>query len=660
MVARMKRGFRLFITILCSVAVVYAQKMTPSLEQWVIVYSGIGLCAWCWGLVEGVVASIVTVSLSGFVLIPKGTFGGEDIVMLMFLLCLGIWISYTMEKYKQGIVRARDSLELEKAKGFLDSLLDNIPLLVFVKDAEELRFRNFNEYGIKLLDLKRDQILGKNDYDFFPDNEAKFFQEIDRKVLENGAVVDIPVEEITVPGRGKILLHTRKIPIFDENGNPLYLLGVSEDITEKMANEKKQAQLLQEEAARQERLRIREQDNILAQAISSLSGMMNYEEATMGLVKAVVPVIGDWAVISLINDEGVLVRTAGLHQDPEKQKYLDEFIRDFRPSEEDHDVQLALKEGTPTLRKHMSIEEMGQLPRNKRKLELYLAMGTTSWMILPVRTREGVLGVLGIARGSEREDFDDSDFSLAKEITHRASTILDNTRLFQSTQKAVRARDEFLSIASHELKTPITSLRMQLEMLLRPGRAPEISRPLINAVRQVDRLTLLVNDLLDVGRLESGKMHYHLDVVGIGDVLKEVTSAMLPQFLASGTDLQTSIEGNPHAYVDRYRMEQVIVNLLNNALKYGPGKPVQVSLTTNNKQVVLVVRDRGVGIAPEHIGKIFGKFERGGKVSSVAGLGLGLYITHEIVHAFKGSIEVKSSEGEWTEFTVLLPGASSH
>ena len=140
-------------------------------------------------------------------------------------------------------------------------------------------------------------------------------------------------------------------------------------------------------------------------------------------------------------------------------------------------------------------------------------------------------------------------------------------------------------------------------------------------------------------------------------LFRSVSTSMLPQFLSKGTVLFTEIDGNPFAFVDRYRMEQVIVNLLNNALKYGPGKPVHLSLTRRNSMVELKVRDRGVGISPEHITKIFGKFERGGKVSSVAGLGLGLYITREIVQAFKGTIEVASVEGEWTEFTVLLPGA---
>lgn len=657
MVARMKRGFCILISVILSAVAVYAQKMTPSLDQWVIVYLSICLIAWNRGMLEGVVSTVVSFGLAGLFLIPPDKFGAEDVVMLTFLTGLGFWISSTMEKYKRGRIQGRANVELEKAKGFLDTLIDNIPLLVFVKDAEDLRFRNFNEYGCRLLNVKREELIGKNDFDICSPEEAGKFQEHDRKVLETGNVVDIPVEELTVPGRGKILLHTRKIPILDENGKPLYLLGVSEDITEKIAREKRHALEIQEEAAKKERQKLRERESIVAQTISSLSGVLSYEEATTGLVRAVVPVLGDWAVISLLSDEGELLRRTGIHRDPGLQTELDEFIRHFPPSDEDADVQAAIREGKATLRKHISEAEMEQLPRAKRKLELYLRLGTSSWVIVPLRTRDGILGVLGIARGKDREGFDELDFTLAQEICNRVSTILDNSKLFESTQKAVRARDEFLSIASHELKTPITSLRMQLEMLLRPGRSPELARPLTNAVRQVDRLTLLVNDLLDVGRLESGKMNYHLDVVGIGDVVKEVSTSMLPQFLSKGTVLLTEIDGNPFAFVDRYRMEQVIVNLLNNALKYGPGKPVHLTLTRQGSMVEMKVRDRGVGISPEHITKIFEKFERGGKVSSVAGLGLGLYITREIVQAFKGRIQVESVEGEWTEFTVLLPGA---
>jgi PAS domain S-box-containing protein len=650
----MKKALRLLLIILGSIVTVYAQKAS-ALDQWMIFYSWIFFVAWIGGMVEGIVATVTGLGLAALVLIPEQTLGTKDIVMLLILTGLGVWVSYTMEKHHYNRKKVEENFEIRKAKGFLDSLLDNIPLMVFVKDAQDLRYLNFNQFGLNLLGISREEVLGKNDHELFPRGQAEFFQSLDLEVLKSLTIRDIPVEEIQTKD-GKRLLHTRKIPVVGENGKPLYLLGVSEDITEKIIREKKYALELQEEAALRERNLLRERENIVARAISTLSESIDYEETIIGFVKAIVPALGDWAILSLVNEEGKIQRTAGAHKDEKLTEALNEFMHDYPINEFDDEIHRAFQTGFPTLQKTFSDDELRTLPYPKRKIELYLELGTNSWVIIPVRTRDGILGVLSISRDKSREPFDELDFALAQEFGRRAGTILDNTKLFQSTQKAVRARDEFLSIASHELKTPITSLKLQLEMMLRPGKASDPSK-IQNAVKQVDRLTLLVNDLLDVGRLESGKMNYHIDVVSIAEVVKEVTEAMHPHFLSTGTSLNVSVEGNPIAFVDRYRMEQVLVNLLNNAQKYGLGKPVDVVLTKENNDVILVIRDRGVGIAQSHIQKIFGKFERGGKVSSIAGLGLGLYITREIITAFKGDIKVQSREGELTEFVVTLPGA---
>ena len=116
---------------------------------------------------------------------------------------------------------------------FLESIIDNVPDMIFIKDARELRFIRFNRAGEELLGYRREELLGKNDYDFFPPEEADFFTEKDRAVLRSGALLDIPAEPIHTRERGLRWLHTKKIPINDENGEPLYLLGISEDITEK-------------------------------------------------------------------------------------------------------------------------------------------------------------------------------------------------------------------------------------------------------------------------------------------------------------------------------------------------------------------------------------------------------------------------------------------
>ncbi len=649
----MKFFLKTFLTLLGSVLAVYAEKHVLSLSQWVIIYFWVFISAWMWGMAQGMIATVFCLTLAGIFIIPPERFGPEDVLMLMILTCLGFWISFSMEKYQEGRLKLHKTEELAKASSFLNSLLDNLPLMVFVKNADDLRFRNFNHAGLVLLGLKSEDLLGKSDFDFFPPDQARAFQEKDREVLNAGAIHDIPMEEIDT-AFGKKLLHTKKIPILDENGKPIYLLGVSEDITEKVKLEKQRAIELQNDAIKVERQKIQERENFVAQAISSLSETIDYKETAQRLMRSVVPVLGDWAVLSLWNDDGVLLRVAGLHRDEKLKPYIDEFIRDFPPNEKAIEVQRAMM-GEATLEKSITDEEFLRSGASPRKIELYHLLGTSSSIITPVRGRDGILGVFSISREKGRTPFDELDFSIVQEIGRRAGTILDNNRLFLSTQRAVRARDEFLSIASHELKTPITALKLQLQMMIRGSKSQDIERPIINAIRQIDRLTLLVNDLLDVGRLESGKMNYHLTSTPLGSLVAEVVEAMRPQFESSGMELKLDISQNPLVFVDSYRMEQVMVNLLNNAMKYGLGRPVLVSLLKRGKEVVLSVKDHGVGIPEAHIPRIFDKFERGGKVTSIAGLGLGLYITHEIVKAFSGSIVVKSKEGEGTEVSVLLP-----
>lgn len=648
----MKFFLKTLLTLAGSAAAVYAEKYL-SLSQWIILDLWVLVVAWFLGQTQGMMATFVSLILAGFYLIPAGQFGIDDVFMLLTLSCLGFWISYAIEKYKQGKASLHQTEELAKSSNFLNSLLDNLPLMVFVKSADDLCFVNFNHAGLNLLGLKEEDLIGKSDFDFFPPEQAKAFQEKDREVLNGGVIHDIPMEEINT-AFGKRLLHTKKIPILNEAGKPLYLLGVSEDITDKVELEKERAIELQNNAIKAERQKIQERENFVAQAVSSLSETIDYKETAQRLMRSVVPVMGDWSVLSLWNEDGILLRVAGLHRDEKLKPFIDEFIRDFPPNENSVEVQKAMQ-GIATLEKSMTDEDFLRSGATARKIELYHLLGTSSSIITPVRGREGILGILSISREKNRPPFDELDFSIVQEIGRRAGTILDNNRLFLSTQRAVRARDEFLSIASHELKTPITALKLQLQMMIRGHRGDEIERPIMNAIRQIDRLTLLVNDLLDVGRLESGKMNYHLTATDLGNLVSEVTEAMKPQFESNGMELILSIHSHPSVFVDSYRMEQVMVNLLNNAMKYGLGRPVHVSLEKKGKSAHLVVKDHGVGIPEGHIPKIFEKFERGGKVSSIAGLGLGLYITHEIVKAFGGSILVKSKEGEGTEVTVLLP-----
>src|SRR5471030_2181339 len=206
---------------------------------------------------------------------------------------------------------------------------------------------------------------------------------------------------------------------------------------------------------------------------------------------------------------------------------------------------------------------------------------------------------------------------------------------------AVRVRDEFLSIAAHELKTPLTPLMLLLGQLRRLLRGHEVL-PLVEiARRQTWRLADLVDSLLDVTTLNEGAFTLHRERFDLGELARQVAERFRSQAEASRCQLLVEAGANVFGNWDRFRLEQVVANLLSNAFKYGRDKPVEVRLSTTAEGARLSVRDNGIGIAKESVKRIFGRFERASSSRHYGGLGLGLYVSNEIVEAHGGRILVQ-------------------
>jgi signal transduction histidine kinase len=238
--------------------------------------------------------------------------------------------------------------------------------------------------------------------------------------------------------------------------------------------------------------------------------------------------------------------------------------------------------------------------------------------------------------------------------------------LLKEQALALQQRDEFLSIASHELKTPITSLKLQVQLRKRYLQRGDLSvfspQKVISLIQatetQLERLSRLVDDMLDISRIANGKLSLTCQVVELGELVKEVLEAFSPQFQAAGCTVDLQIETQVYGHWDRYRVEQVIANLFTNAIKYGAGKPVLIRVKMQERLAVLLVKDRGIGIAPENQARIFQRFERAVVGNAISGLGLGLYITRQILDLHSGKITVESAVGEGSTFTVHLPTQS--
>jgi PAS domain S-box-containing protein len=239
--------------------------------------------------------------------------------------------------------------------------------------------------------------------------------------------------------------------------------------------------------------------------------------------------------------------------------------------------------------------------------------------------------------------------------------VTERKQVERELEQAIRVRDDFISVASHELKTPLTSLRLNLDSLLvtASSRDPicpqKLGRRLETVDRVTDRLQQLIEELLNITRLSSGHLGLTLAPLDFADVVDEVLARLGGQLADARCTVNTSLSRPVEGRWDRLRLDQIVSNLVSNAIKYGAGKPVDISLRADERDAVLVVRDRGIGIAPADQSRIFRRFERAVSTRSYGGLGIGLWLVERIVVALGGSITVASEPGQGAVFSVLLP-----
>lgn len=231
----------------------------------------------------------------------------------------------------------------------------------------------------------------------------------------------------------------------------------------------------------------------------------------------------------------------------------------------------------------------------------------------------------------------------------------------EQLERAVRMRDDFLSMISHELRNPLNSVYLQAQLRRRmiSGPAPLDTTALLRTVerdeRQIRSMVRLLDDMLDVSRLRTGRLAMSPAPFDLAESTRAVVEAIQEQ--ARGAGVQIALDAPPSLPVegDEFRIEQVLTNLLTNALRYGQGKPVAVTAGQRGGEAFVAVKDQGMGIAPEDQERIFGQFERTESAAAVSGLGLGLYIARQIAEAHAGRLEVRSRVGEGAEFILALP-----
>lgn len=287
---------------------------------------------------------------------------------------------------------------------------------------------------------------------------------------------------------------------------------------------------------------------------------------------------------------------------------------------------------------------------------IYQADGM-SFLSVPLLIHDEVAGAITFAAPLRRR-YSPEDMAVAEELARRAALALDNAGLYRRAKDALQTRDELLSIAAHEIRGPLTAIHLAAQSIRKGKTSPASIRNMLAVVEREDRrLSRFVEELLDMGRFREGRFQLQIEPVSLSEVVQEVARRLDPDLVRSGSSLSLVVAETVVGKWDRFRLEQVVTNLLANAIKYGLGRPIEVRIRAHDGRAFLTVTDHGIGIQREVVPRLFRPFERGVSERHYGGLGLGLHIVKTIVEAMRGSVTVtvESSPGEGTTFVVELP-----
>jgi signal transduction histidine kinase len=402
------------------------------------------------------------------------------------------------------------------------------------------------------------------------------------------------------------------------------------------------------------RKRAEDQQRIVGEASALLASSLDYEARLADVAELIVPMLADGCAIDLLDERGVLRRVAASDADPQKRDLVAR-MRALPPPPPDAPVHRIFASRRATVAPRVTPEDLAANARSDDHREILLGLGPRSLIVAPMRARGKAIGMLWLYCSSSGRAYDDSSLAIAQELANRVALAVDNARLYRDAQNAVRLRDEFLSIASHELKTPLTPLKLQIARLRREVPGESAASKLEVAERQVDRLTRLITQLLDVSRIQGERLELEPETTDLVRVVKDAVAEHARELAHKGCEVKLDTPRELAGSWDRMRLDQVVSNLLSNAIKYGQGKPIEIRVEATPDEAILSVRDHGIGIDDANQARIFGRFERAVSVRHYGGFGLGLWIARKVVEASGGSIDVTSAPGQGSTFRVRLP-----
>lgn len=493
----------------------------------------------------------------------------------------------------------------------------------------------------EMLGYSAEELRGKTAADFTHPDDFRVEMQLYRETIE-GKRDHFHMEKRYYRKDGRMIWVRLTVSLVcSPTGEPRFAIGMVEDITERKRNEEAQ--------------------RFLAETTGVLTSSLDYDTTLQSLARLAVPYLADCCAVDIV--EGGRVRQLAVScADPQKEEALRDIRRRHtRRPEGDDPIWRMLTDGKPYFFPDLSDSLRKANQPGPEQEELIGGLGLTSAMAVPLVARGRTLGGIYLARTDPARPYTPEDLTLAEELARRAALAVDNARLYQEAQAAIQARDEFLSMAAHQLRTPLTSLRgfahLTAKRFDKKGtpNPEEVRRALEVIDEQSTRLTKLISQLLDVSTIEAGKLQMDLREVDLASLVQEVVARA--QATTNRHTLTVHAPDELPARVDPLQLEQALMNLLDNAIKYSPeGGAVEVELCARDgDRFSIAVRDHGVGIPPQRRDGIFDRFYQGHRRGQLGGLGLGLYLTREIVNRHGGSIEVEFPGDGGTRFVINMP-----
>ena len=445
-------------------------------------------------------------------------------------------------------------------------------------------------------------------------------------------------------------------------GDTVHFTAVVRDVTEQRRAEHEREILLQRETAARHASEVAERRfAFLANASEILHSSLDYEGTFAALLRLIVPELASFAAIDVVEDSGRIRRLHVYHDDPAMQPIADQ-LRAYPRDQARYLTRHAIASGQPELTDHVTDELLSAAAEDEAHFRLLRALGMACYMVVPLRAREQTLGALLLARDAGGVAYLDADIELASELARRAASALDNARLYERAQRAIRARDDVLAVVSHDLRTPLSVISMCVSSVLADEENDAArTREAMHTVQQsVEWAQRLIRDLLDVAAIEAGGLSLTRRLEDPVLLVSREVHLLRPladeRAVAMRTDLPEHL---PLVHVDADRIMQALGNLIGNALKFAPsGSTIRVGAVEDMGGVGFFVSDSGPGVPEEDLTRIFDRFWTARRTSRTRGTGMGLAIVRGIAEAHGGRAWVERNAGQGATFFVFIPTPS--